>query len=441
MSRRQFAFASVALAVLVAVPLAAHADTVYVPWPGADALGISGYTPEIAVAGTGAAASSYKTFLIPTNVDGVALTRTAQSGAVSTNHTAILNLDAAFRGMVELQAPSAVEVSARLANGSTMVHVPVVGSGEAKAGGSRIDLLGLERTSTSTSMLTVINLGTKSSLCSVTYYAADGTSLATGSATLLPLSHALVTNVLNGAGDPTGITDVRAAVTCAESFFAYAYVTDSTSGRISYVGPATDAQASTLTAPGSTAPSACPTGATCVSQAGVLFKATENDAYGRVQLPAPAGAWRRGRMQVDIKFGSFFNNTAKQMAYWFVINGNKRMLGTLLLRGPVGNDVILIHGYNVPHEGKTRIRSTHHMVAGTTYHIVNDYDAGNRRLTVTVTDKATGQLVDQFSGPTNVSSFTIAAGDMWTIDMGGLPPEFTKSVGTEWSNVQFEAYP
>ena len=81
-------------------------------------------------------------------------------------------------------------------------------------------------------------------------------------------------------------------------------------------------------------------------------------------------------------------------------------------------------------------------IPGHTYHCDNDLDMAGGTLTITVTDKATGQ-VTKLLGVANVSQLTTKAKDKFIIDMAFPEDVVTDEVpgyGWTFANVQIQAY-
>jgi hypothetical protein len=428
---------------------AAHAGIVYVPSPGLAPVGGSTYEVQISVTNTAAASNDVKQALLATNSDGTQRPAPPSTVTVQAGRTAVVKPGAAFRGLVELNGGNDLRYSARLTGtgpGRLGVYLPVITADNLISGGKTAYLQGLLGGSGRTADLTLLNLATTASQCTASLLQADGTLLA-GPVTIAmkPLSHQAVSDIFGGGS----AVDARAMVSCTQNFFTYALISDAATGEISYVGPAGNGASGIGGTP--PPPVTCPTGATCFDAKGIVHQPTPAHRVQRVTFPAPAGTVSRLRMSIDITVGPWYaaDPAGKGLIYWFVVNRNFDMFGTLYFRGPdpahpaqVQSEALLRHGLELTHPQKLKIEQPFQAQVGHTYHCDEDYDLKNGALTVTITDTTTGQIGVQLVGVPNLRSWSFKATDTFLIDMGfpGTNVDEVPTDGWTYANVHLEVY-
>ncbi|HYN23318.1 MAG TPA: hypothetical protein VE078_20335 [Thermoanaerobaculia bacterium] len=426
---------------------AARAGTVYVPLPGLTQAGSASYEAEITIANAAGTTASVNQVLLAVDSDGTQRPFGPAALQVLGNRTSIVKPGAAFRGLLELSGSPNLRYGARLAGkgaaGALGVALPVVTSENVKAAGGSLALQGLTSTSTRSTHLMLANLAKFAAQCTWSLVRADGTAL--GAATIVnlkPLSSVFRSDVLAGLVDAAGLTDARASVSCNREFFAYALLTDSATGEVAVVEPSGSGE-SALTVPG--AEPECPTGATCLAAKGVVHKPTPALPVGRVSFAAPAGVATRLRLTLDVTVGPWFaaDPDGKHLIFWFVINKNQDMPGMLYFRGPDAYTALARHGIANKHADKIKIVKPFQATPGRTYRVVNDYDMGGGKYTVTITDLLTGELKATLDGTPNATKVTLKAGDRFLIDMGfpeGAIPDEVPTFNWTYSDVRLEVY-
>ncbi|MEO6192549.1 MAG: hypothetical protein ABIS20_06030 [Thermoanaerobaculia bacterium] len=426
---------------------AAHAGTVYVPSPGLAPVGGSTYEVQISITNLGATVSDVRGALLLTDTDGVPRPTPPATVTIQAGRTSVIK-PGAFRGMTEITGGNDVRYSARLVGtgpGRLGVYLPVVTADNLIRGGQTAVLQGLASGAGRGADLTLMNLAATASQCTASLVKADGSILA-GPATfaLKPLSHRAIPDLFSGSV----VNDVRAVVSCTQSFFTFALLSDAATGELSYVGPAGNGAAG-ITPGGTPPPGVCPTGATCFDTKGVVLQPTPSHRVQRVTYPAPVGVATRLRLSLDVTVGPWYapDPAGKTLIYWFVINRNFDMAGLLYFRGPDptmpdANQVIARHGIGLTHPQKIKIQQPFTAQIGHTYHVDNDYDMGRGVYTVTVTDMATGLVVAQLLGTPNVRSYNLKATDNLLVDMGfpGTAVDEVPTDGWTYSNVHVEVY-
>ncbi len=421
---------------------AAQAGTVYIPVPGNATVGTASYQAQVAVANTGTQTVNLKQVLLATDTDGTVRPNPPGITQILAGRTTILQPGAGFQGLLEISGDSTVSYTARLVGsgpGRMGVYLPAITSSNLIPSSQTAVLQGLLSGSGRSTDLNLINLSPVASQCTATLTRTDGTVIGSPAAfTLKPLSQREIGNIFSGGS----ASEVRAAVTCTQSFFAFALVSDAATGEITYIGPA-GSGTSTLTVPGQ--PGACPAGATCFDAKGIVHQPTPANPVHRVQFPAPAGIAKRLRMSLDVTVGPWYPNDpmGKHLIYWFVVNRNFDMAGMLYFRGPTASTALVRHGMELTHPQKLKIEQPFAAVIGHTYHCDNDYDMAGRVYTVTVTDLTTGEVAVTLNGVPNVSSFPLKATDNFLIDMGfpeGVNVDEVPSFGWTYANVHLEVY-
>jgi hypothetical protein len=436
------------LAVSLCAAGAAHAGIVYVPSPGLAPVGGSTYEVQISIINTAAAPGDVQQALLATNSDGTQRPTPPSTVTVQSGKTAIVKPGAAFRGLVELNGSNDQRYSARLTGtgpGRLGVYLPVITSDNLIAGGKTVYLQGLLGGSGRTTDLTLVNLASTASQCTAALVQADGTVIVAPTPILMkPLSHVMVADVFAGAS----AVDGRLAVSCPQNFFAYALISDAATGEISYVGPGGNG-ASGIGGPPPA--NGCPTGAICFDAKGVVHQPTPANRVHRTTFPAPAGAATRLRLSLDVTVGPWYPAApaGKGLIYWFVVNKNFDMFGTLYFRGPdpsqpaqPQSQAVFRHGLELTHPQKIKVIQPLPAQVGHTYHCEENYDLKNGTLTVTITDTATGLITSQLSGVPNLHAWSFKAGDTFLIDMGfpGTTFDEVPTDGWTYANLHLEVY-
>lgn len=445
MNRRLSLTAAVCLLAFALFAGSARAGTVYVPLPGLTQAGSASYEAEVTVANSAATTASVNQYLVAADTDGTQRPVPATALQVLGNLTAVVKPGAGFRGLLELSGSPNVRYGARLAGkgaaGALGVGLPVVTSENLVAAGGSLSLQGLTSTTTRSTHLMLANVSKYAAQCTFSLVRLDGTALgAATTVTLKPLSAVYRENAL--AGDAAGLTDARATVSCTREFFAYALLTDSATGEVAVVEPSGSGE-SALTVPG--AEPECPANATCFKATGVVHRPTPAVPVGRLAFAAPAGTFTRLRLTLEVTVGAWYpqDPDGKHLIYWFVINRNQDMPGMLYFRGPDAYTALARHGIGIKHVDKIKIVKPFQAIPGRTYRVVNDYDMGKGKYTVTITDVASGELKQTLEGTPNVAKVTLKSGDRFLLDMGfpeGAVPDEVPSFGWSYSDVVVEAY-
>lgn len=448
-----------ALTALAARPAAA--GTAYVPLSANLEIEGVDYQTVIWLSNAGATPARFATRFVLTASDG-----TPDSGAAPQPVTLIPGgtyfvgplAPEGTLGLVEVTADPGMVVKARLigtppgGGASLGSDVPVVTSDNLVAAQETATLQGIERDAVRRrSSLGVLNLGPATASCSIAVHRANNQKIGSTSVIAVPAyGQRQIYDALGVLGE-VAVKHVRADVRCDQPFFAYAAIHDVATGEVAFVAPSSAPDLTSTPTPGGGGgggggEAGCPAGAVCYDAVGLVHRPTPAVPVGRVTFNAPSGTARRLRLQMDVQVGAWFPGEpdGKHLIYWFVVDNNKDMPGMLYLRGPNENSAVARHGINLTHPQKGRLRQPFAGQPGKTYHVDNDYDMGGHRYTVTITDKATGQLVAQLAGVPNVSSYTFRSGAKILVDMGfrqGAVDGEVPSYGWEHRNVHVEVYP
>lgn len=425
---------------------AVHAGTVYVPLPGVTAVGPVNYETQVAVTNTLTVPRTATYLQLATGVDGTkrqTLTKTPL--AVAAGKTSLLKPTPAVRGVLELSAPPGFYYSARLVGtGSAAglgVDLPVINSDTMTRANDRLVVQGLKSSGTQTTDLVLVNLGKTSSSCTTRVLRADGTlAFAQATVSLLPLSHRFFANIFSGV--PAGITDARAEVTCTTDFFAYAQMTDTTTGEFAIAAP-TETSASTLTAPGEASSALdCSVGTVCYVFAGLVHQSTTATPDRSITLTPAPGSYSSVKVHLEVEVGPW--NTPPTGAHgvlYFVRNKNRDMFANIFLRGPGKGDLTLRHGFNQTHPQKAKIEQAFTAQQGQTYAFDYDYNTAAKTLSLRVSqgDQLLFELVDR----PNINQIDIGASDRILIGLsnpGTNPTTEPASIGWKYSNLKVEFF-
>lgn len=325
--------------------------------------------------------------------------------------------------------------------GRTSSPVPAPDALKVAHANQTVSLPGLVSDRSRTTDLTLVNLAGSAATCTVSLAGADGIASA-GTFSLKPRSQRDLADVFSQVG-AAGIREAEAAVRCDRPFYAYARITDGATGRVAVATPV-DADAAALSKRGNAGPRVCGTGIICFESKGVVHKPTPAKPVKRLAFGVPVGTWGRVRMSLDVAVGPWYapDPDGKHLIYWFVLNRNVDMLGMLYFRGPDSYTALARYGIHLTHPEKIKMVKGFRATPGHTYHCENDLDMVAGTITITVTDKGTGE-VTVLRGDANVPSLTTRQGDKFIIDMAfpeGKVPDEVPGFGWTYSNVQIQAY-
>ena len=429
---------------------AAHAGTVYVPLPGKAVVGTSAYEVQVSIANTAGQGATVNQTLLASDTDGTQRTGvTATPLAVNGGQTSVVKPGAAFNGLLELSGAADFRYSARVVTaGGLGIDLPLISSSTVTKANGKLSLQGLVSAGSRTADLALVNLGKTAAQCTVSLARADGSALGANAAvSFSPLSHRYFANVLAGLVDASGVADARALVSCNQDFYAYGVLANSATGEIALVQPAASGDSTLGTgSPGPQSGCGSP-GVTCFDAQGIVHQPSPANPVGRVTFAIPQGTYSRFKMSMDITVGPWYSldPQGKALIYWFVIDKNFDMPGMLYFRGPGdgGGTALVRHGIGLTHPQKLKIVTPFLATVGHTYHCENDYDMGGRVFSVTITDKASGQVAAVLTDTPNAQAYTSKAGQRFIIDMGfkeNNVPDEVPSYNWLYQNIHIEAY-
>jgi hypothetical protein len=434
------------LVTTLAGAAAAHAGTVYIPLPGVATVGNATYEMQVFVTNTTAQSRTVKSLHLATLVDGTkrpGLKHTATP--VAAGQTVILKPDGTARGLLELDAPDGVEYSARLVStGSAAglgVELPVITSDNIGHAGKKLVVQNLDGSAAVKTSVVMVNLSQAKAACSARVYQASGTAtnLAIQSMPFEALSHVSFTNVFAALGD---IADARVEVSCTGDFYAYAQLTNETTGEFAVSGPSGGSD-SALSVPGDNAALTCAPGAWCHTVPGLVHQSTGANPDHSIVLSPPVFAYSKVRLHLEVELNGFAApaSGAHGVAY-FIRDGNKDMYANIFLRGGGKNDITLRHGFNQTHGQKAKIQQGISIQDGGRYHFDYLFDPVAKLITLTVS--LNGQVVTTLNSKPNVNRAHIDAGQK--VILGLSNPHVgdavePASIGWRYHNVHVEFIP
>jgi hypothetical protein len=312
---------------------------------------------------------------------------------------------------------------------------PLIASDELGAPGRPLILEGLASDGGRTTGLALANLAGAAAQCSIRLEAADGLELGELSVRIAPRSEQYLEDVFSGL---TGVIGARAAVSCDQPFYAFAVVPGRVGG-VAVVDP-TPQEVKAGAVP-------CTTGSKtlCFDAKGVVHQPTKAAPVKRYAFPVPPGTYTRVKMSLDVSVGPWYTGDpdGKHLIYWFVLNKNFDMLGMLYFRGPEAYTALARYGIGLTHPQKVKLVKPFKALPGHTYRCENDLDMASGVLNITITDKATGDVV-RLRGNANVPQLTAKAGDRFIVDMGfpeGKTPDEVPAFGWTYRDIHIEATP
>jgi translation initiation factor IF-1 len=429
----------------LATAQAAQAGAAYVPLPGVGTVGPVTYETQITITNTAGQQRTVNYLQLASEADG-----TSRRGLnptplqIAGGRTSVLRPSSNTRGLLELNGPGGFQYSARLVGTGNAaglgVELPVITSNSIGSPDGELVLQGLRSAGSRTTDLVLVNLGHNAASCTVNVVRADGT-LAFPAATLslLPLSHRFFPNIFGAF--PEGVADARAEVTCTNSFFAYAQMTDSATGEFAIVTPS-GASDSNLTVPGEVTGLSCTAGTVCYTFPGLVHHSTNSNPDHTIVLTPPLAAYSSVKVRLDVTIGPWNQPTrAAHGILYFIRNRNKDMYANIFLRGPGGDNVTLRHGFEQAHGDKAKIEKGFKAQPGETYTFEYEFNPVQKRIFLTISQD--GQVVASLSGQPNVRRVHIEQGDKVIIGLSnpGITPVEPASIGWRYQNLKVEFIP
>lgn len=291
----------------------AFAGTVYIPVTSGKTVGSATYTTRLWLSNPGAVTRSFSVLFLPAGADGTQRAGAApQSFTLAAGGTLVLgNLaPAGTSGLLEISGAPQILTTARLDGADPLravhgsAYVPAVSSKNLMAKNATADLLGLERGTTGpVTNLAVVNLGQTASQCTIRAAQLNGTPIgAAATVSVAPVSVRRFDDALATLG-VTAVSDARLAVSCDQSFYAFAEVLGSTSPSAVVITPTLSLD-SALAPPGTVPPPA--SGAVIVERSGVFFTPVANASALDVPVPlVPGRGYRKATIDFDMTTATF----------------------------------------------------------------------------------------------------------------------------------------
>lgn len=379
------------LAASAAVP--AFAGKVYIPV--VQRTGAGSHATEVWLSNAGAQDRRYEASFLAADTDGTLPRTPIVRAAVAGGRTIrLVNPGPAGTiGLIEIDAAQQIQIDARLANtpptgAVTHTKVPVISSDNALPAAGTAYLLGLARTNNGGfSDLGVVNLGSQTAQCAVTFTRADGTGIGTTvGVSVQPLSLRYFNDALGILGESQA-ADARVQVSCDKTFFAYAAVFTPASGQFNFATPAASG-ASTLGS-GTTPPPPPPPGEAIVfTSPGVVHASTTGNAVKAFVVPVTqALSLRRFTVEFDVIPGPWTPTKpdGSHNLIW-VYRGKYRgnTIANLNAFGPARNVVRINQNVDMAAGRITNDEKAIVLTQGVTYHVKSLYDAENQQVTTTI---------------------------------------------------------
>lgn len=436
-----------------AAPLAA--GTVYLPVVSLEQPADGTYKTRVWITNYGSSPAAVKLLYLPGIGDGTSQRSNPETRTVPPGTTIVL-FDAAGPGMLEVEAPDEVAVSAELRN--TMLlgprevfgAVPVVGSDQAAEPGETVLLQGLRRSRYGVrSHLGFLNLGHDGASCSASLHATNGDELVGASQLPLPpLSHALIEDVVELASLQQ-IGDVHARISCDQPFYAYVAVHEMPTGEVVFVRPSPTG-ASTLEPPGDVEPPPPPppppaAGSFVFNRSGTFHAPKRGNPLKYFNIAAPKNReFRRIVLDMDFTHGGW--NGAKpegnHSVFWLHRGAccwpawERNIVGFVNLFGPNKNFVKAVH--NLDYRGKGAYDKTVDFSRsfkpspGKTYHVRYDYDAAGGTIRLRITQG--GKVVQEATAAATTSRIRSGSSGVFMAYFGHDEPKgecLVKACGPE----------
>ncbi len=313
-------------------------------------------------------------------------------------------------GLFEIVGVDAHAVQAHLVSSLGDVRVdeealPVVSSDNDLPAGVRVHLLPLSRTAAGLGTeLYILNLGLEAATCTVSNFRSSGVALAAASELeVAPFAVHRVADALADAG-PADLVAARSTVSCDQSFYALAVVTDARDGDLTVVQPA-EPGSSTLFRPGDQPPGpVCPAGGECFETLGAFFVPTRSSPERTIVLPVtPNREYKQIVVELEVTHNGWYSRIPDGIhrIFWLTRNNgiyDRHTFAALTTRGPNRNLVRLEVTADLRAGEELEFTESAALVPGTIYLVRTVFDGNTGVATTTLTDKATGQVAVTVAG-------------------------------------------
>lgn len=442
--RRSLFFGLCALLAPLTPLLAADA---YVPLAANLALGAATYRTVLIATNTGTTSHSFSVTYAATGngSPGQPSSYGLPPGSTLRLYNAV---PAGSRGMLELNGPPEIVVSARLeavaGNGNLLAsaQIPVVASGDARAAGQKAHLQSLEHGAGAITDFGLMNLSASNAQCTVQAFRANGAKIGNAAQLAVPArSQRDFSGALAILGE-NSVKDARFEVSCDQLFATYAMVYRSGGPETVVLGPSG-------TLDGDLVPDPVDNGSVTFNLPG-LFANGNN--YSAFDLPLQNGVqYSRVRMEFDLYVDRWrlvhpLNPNFKTVAS-LRRSGSSRFERVLycgvLFKGSGDYRTILDMGAPPgSHEGTTIKSGKGPWKERSNYHVVLDYNADTR--TVTFEAYEAGRLVQRLSGPLNAANISNEPGKSVRVDFsapGVGDGAYFPTLGWRYSNLSVTLTP
>jgi hypothetical protein len=403
------------LALAAAAP--AFAGTVYIPAARNIQDGTKNVATEVWLSNTSASAITAELLFLENGKDGTDRDKAAaaeEKVQIPAKRTVVLTAAAlGKRGMLEISGPSALVVNSRLvttiedpagaagskaATKSLGAFLPTVGSENVAFPDTTLYLQGLERSEARTSDLIIVNLGHANAQCEVSFVRTGGAQIGNKALlTVKALSHNEYVDALGTLGE-TAVKDVRAQVSCKQSFFAYAVIRED--GDVAVL-TASGTGNSSLTKPGFEEPA--PEGAVTLNVNGVFHRPTRQVPFKRYDIySAAAVTYKELIVELDVTVGPFHNNNGGNAHNLFQVIRHPRWRDNVMFYGNAWSNGVIKNTTNYDNQNHIRRSETNLKLAnGETYHFRLYWNHGARQRQVQISQGGSviRTISDSFTGP------------------------------------------
>jgi hypothetical protein len=425
------------------VVTAAGAGTVYVPVVQPSALDGHRLPTHLWISNLGTQEISYSRSFLPVGVDGAAFKSLAESAPQKLAVDRIQVVDDAAEsgrtGLLAIEAESEVQVDAWVethhGRQTHMGGVPIISDANRFEAGAAAFVNGVSRIHTA--QIALVNLGADSASCAVDFVRADGT-LAGGNAqvTVPAVSLGLYDDAF---GLRQMQEDVSVSATCDQPFFAFAVENNPRNSRVTFISPASQIAAATVTADAS-AP-------IVFSRPGQIHFATTADPKLKLSVPVDK-ALQLDRLVYDLDitagpWSTHMAHCAHNIAFFHRGRFRSNCFSNLNAFGPDRYWMKNNQNIDQPAGSNTNAKTNFHFIQGTTYHVNYVFDAVNKQIHIILLQG--GHDVAHIDMPATAQNhiLTVPATGL-VLEMGNLLHQVgceVPSLGWTWSNLTLTMFP
>ncbi len=185
-------------------------------------------------------------------------------------------------------------------------------------------------------------------------------------------------------------------------------------------------------------------GAVRLTLAGEFHRATAERPDFETRLDTPPGTYRRVVFRFRVRHGGWNRVPSRnQNLFWFARDRHVDLFGFGIARGPGGPPQVFYRtDWGVNHTNKQRVVERYLMQAGETYDVRFDFDAGGRRIVLTLADSS-GAEVMRAAGAPNIDEIPFGAGQKIAVGFGfrGEYENEPAQPGWVWSDLEIELEP